>query len=207
MDKPIAKRGRIPLAVNYFNKKRQNSPSITGSPLSLLSWLGQMVPVLGVRAVEQLPKSFCLREVAQKPEGGGPKGRLPRAMWNKWITPHTHVHMPQRQDWDSLEKVWEIESWKHLKNKHPIPGFWWLVICCDPKKKDWKGPLNHLFFFNNWQFAWMKANKNKSLRKSMSNRRSRAGNTQRKNIQVQVCDDWSSALIQRQRCGSASVFF
>ena len=33
-----------------------------------------------------------------------------------------------------LDKVWAIES--PLKEKHSIPGFWWLVICCDPKTKN-----------------------------------------------------------------------
>ena len=67
-----------------------------------------------------------------------------------WVWKNASPHPPMfpchrgriGMPWEKNMSNRELET---PKEKHPIPGFWWLVICYDPKKKDWKYSLNHLF--------------------------------------------------------------
>ena len=95
MGKPIAKNGRIPLPVKDLKK---HSPSTAGSPLSLLSGLGEMVRVLGVRAVEQLPKSpsvFGLEGGGAEAQGRWPEGPPPPAVSGVEILARLFFALPQ----------------------------------------------------------------------------------------------------------------
>ena len=58
--------------------------------------------------------------------------------WQMHHPTHPCSHVTEAGSGFPGKKSMSNQELETPKEKHPIPGFWWLVICCDSKKKDWK---------------------------------------------------------------------
>ena len=144
-DKQIAKRGRIRLAVKFKSNRwllRIRSAPPTRTPYYGKSRVCQITPLLLFDWFQQ-HKNISMPTVAQMPERGGPKGRLPRAMSGVEIFVKPLFALRQESlTWVSFcVRNWELEK----------------IF----ERDDLDESVCHIFNF--WLFAWMKANWTKKI--------------------------------------------